>query len=244
MAENYPLWNPYNYVLQNPVKLTDSTGMCPDDDPDCPENKNDPTIAIDPGHGIKGSNNPVMDPGAVANGYKESDLALSISKSVNSHLQSYGEETTMIREGELTVEGNSLTYRTNRAKEEGANIFISIHIDAAANENAKGFSVLYRNKGNTKDQNKDLAQSILDNQTVMSTRGIIERNNLSVLREFSSTGSAVLIEVGFITNESDASLMSTRASDIGGDIARGIYYYITGSMPSSPPVDSSLRGRN
>ena len=30
-------WNRYSYVLNNPLSLTDSTGMCPDDDPGCVE---------------------------------------------------------------------------------------------------------------------------------------------------------------------------------------------------------------
>lgn len=30
MAEKYPEWSPYNYVMQNPVKLIDPTGMGPD----------------------------------------------------------------------------------------------------------------------------------------------------------------------------------------------------------------------
>ncbi|GEM_PF-3770226 len=31
LAEKYSNWNPYNYVMQNPVNLTDPTGMCPDE---------------------------------------------------------------------------------------------------------------------------------------------------------------------------------------------------------------------
>ncbi|HRY74605.1 MAG TPA: RHS repeat-associated core domain-containing protein, partial [Candidatus Dojkabacteria bacterium] len=31
LAEEFPNFNPYNYVMQNPIKLSDPTGMCPDE---------------------------------------------------------------------------------------------------------------------------------------------------------------------------------------------------------------------
>ncbi|MBW7870386.1 MAG: N-acetylmuramoyl-L-alanine amidase [Flavobacteriia bacterium] len=209
-----------------------SQGLNPDgtrkaecDDPPC---KKPSKIAIDPGHGIQGNNNPAMDRGTSGNGLKESDLTLTISEYVNFFLQSFGEETTMIREGELIVEGNSLIYRTNKAKKEGADIFVSIHINAIANGNASGFTVLYKNNGNYKKQNKALAKSISDNQKLMSVRGngLTVRNDLMVLNSFSSTGPAVLVEVGFITNSSDANLMSKYPNVIARDIAVGIYLFL------------------
>ncbi len=35
MASSYPGYSPYNYVLGDPMRLFDSIGMCPDEDPDC-----------------------------------------------------------------------------------------------------------------------------------------------------------------------------------------------------------------
>ncbi|QTY26811.1 N-acetylmuramoyl-L-alanine amidase [Flavobacterium sp. CS20] len=134
---------------------------------------------------------------------------------------------------------------TNNAKENGANAFVSVHINSAGNEDASGFTVLYKGNGTNADNNKALAESISANQTVMDIRGdgITERNGLRVLNEFSSTGPAVLIEVGFITNKSDVSKMSTQSNRIGKDIATGIYSYFNGGAPPlTPAIDSSLKG--
>jgi N-acetylmuramoyl-L-alanine amidase len=230
----------YAAFRNNPIMYNDPNGDCPDC-PDETENsgggddKN--KVAIDAGHGIKGSNNSAMDPGAVGNGQKESDLALNISKSINTNLKLFGEETLMIREGDITVDGNSLTFRTDKAKEEGANIFVSIHINAAGNENAQGFTVLYKNSGTNASNNKALAESISGNQKTMSIRGsgITERSDLSVLNRFSSTGPAVLVEVGFITNQGDVLLMTASADQIGKEIAIGIFKYMNnGAEPVIP----------
>ncbi len=186
-----------------------------------------------------------MDRGASANELNESDLTLNIAKSVNSNLQAMGEGTLMIREGELTVNGNSLEYRTNKAKEGGADIFVSIHINSAG-ETATGFTVLYKDGGANGEQNAALASSIANNQFTMPIKasgGTTIRNDLAVLNNFSGTGPAVLIEVGFITNKSDALIMTTKANDIGKEIANGIYKFITGGTPPPPPpFDTSLTG--
>jgi RHS repeat-associated protein len=250
MWYKYPSWTPYHYALNNPIMFTDPTGMESEEATKSPPKdfyerfcsvsnwwnyNTTPTntqpqnlVALDAGHGINGSNNSAMDPGAVGNGYKESDLALAITQSVNTHLQSYGQETSMVRNGELTIDGNSLRYRTNKAIADGANVFVSIHINAAGSESASGFSVLYKDNGSNANNNSALAQSILESQSVMSIygKGTSIRNDLAVLNRFSSTGAAVLIEVGFISSPIDAKLMSSRANDIGKDIASGIMKFI------------------
>lgn len=58
MAEKYPGWSPYNYTLQNPVNLTDPTGMAVDSPPSTGVTKNDDgtytVVSADPNDGDRG----------------------------------------------------------------------------------------------------------------------------------------------------------------------------------------------
>jgi N-acetylmuramoyl-L-alanine amidase len=149
----------------------------------------------------------------------------------------------MIREGDLTVSGNSLTYRTDEAKTDGADIFVSIHINSASSESASGFTVLFKNEGSNAAENKALAESISNSQQTMTLKSspTTVRNDLSVLNRFSGTGPAVLIEVGFITNDSDVKLMTNNYEDIGREIAIGIYTYIYGKAPNSASKTAQVK---
>jgi N-acetylmuramoyl-L-alanine amidase len=210
-----------------------------------PDKKSKLKVAIDPGHGIDGNNNPKIDPGAIGNNTKEKDLTLNISEAVNRYLISFDIGTLMIRKGDLKVTGNSLQYRVDKAKKGKSDIFVSIHINSAANKNASGFTVLYKNNGSNSVYNKRLAESIASTQTVMSLRGngINVRNGLRVLNGFSSTGTAVLIEVGFISNSNDVNKMSNQADRIGKQIATGIYMHLNNGLPPNPPsISPSIIG--
>ena len=63
--------------------------------------------------------------------------------------------------------------------------------------------------------------------------GLQKRNNLGVLNQFRGSAS-VLVEVGFISNESDVVLMTQNAESIGREIALGIYKYMFQTEPSPP----------
>jgi RHS repeat-associated protein len=233
LSFKFPWQSTYIAFDNNPILLVDRLGSETEGGPDDPKK-----VAIDAGHGIKGVNNPKVDPGAVnSDGVMEKDLALNISKSINSNLQSFKVSTTMIREGDLTVSGNSLTFRTDKAKSDGADIFVSIHINSASSETASGFTVLFKNDGSNAAENKALAESISNSQQTMTLKSspTTVRNDLSVLNRFSGTGPAVLVEVGFITNDRDVKLMSSNYEDIGREIAVGIYTYIYGKAPNLTP---------
>lgn len=77
-------------------------------------------VVIDAGHGGK-------DPGAMAHGYREKDLALQIAKRVAKELRSRAVTVRMTREGDTYP---TLRERTQMANDWKADVFISIHLNA------------------------------------------------------------------------------------------------------------------
>jgi len=93
----------------------------------------DKVIVIDPGHGGE-------DPGAVGrNGTQEKEVVLAIGKKVRDKLNSQeGYYAFLTREGDYYV---SFKKRLRIAREYGADLFLSIHADAARSRRAYGGSV-------------------------------------------------------------------------------------------------------
>ena len=90
-------------------------------------------IVIDPGHGGE-------DPGAIGYlGTKEKDLTLDIGKKLHSVLNKrHGYRAYLTRDGDYYI---SFKRRLDLARKVGADVFISVHIDAAKNRSASGCSV-------------------------------------------------------------------------------------------------------
>lgn len=86
-------------------------------------------VVLDPGHGGK-------DTGAIGpDGAKEKDLTLAMAKRLRVHLEALGLEVLLTREDDRTL---SLEDRTRFANEKGADLFLSIHVNAAKNRKAYG----------------------------------------------------------------------------------------------------------
>ena len=176
-------------------------------------------IAIDAGHGGK-------DPGAVGKrGTKEKDIVLSISKKLYNLLRKEKKiKPILIRNSDKYL---SLRQRIEKARKYKADLFISIHADAARNRKAKGSSVYVlsqhgasseaakwlANKENSVDlvggisiDNKDdtLAQVILD----MSQSATIEtslkasRIMLRKLKKINTLHSSRTEQAGFVVLKS------------------------------------------
>ncbi len=101
--------------------------------PSKPSPARDFVIAIDAGHGGD-------DPGATGpDGTMEKDIVLSIARRLETLIRKEpGMRAVMIRGGDYYV---SLRKRINKAREHKADLFISIHADAAEDSDAHGSSV-------------------------------------------------------------------------------------------------------
>lgn len=135
------------------------------------------TICLDPGHG--GS-----DSGATAFGAKESDLTLKIAQYCKEELAKYDVNVVMTRTTDTRLSEEAALDLKNRvevAKKAGASYFISIHINSAANNAAKGAEVYYPNTSGNKNlssNGQNLAKAIQKQLTALGLydRGIKIRN--------------------------------------------------------------------
>ena len=236
LAGKFPWNSVYAFAENMPTWARELEGLEAD------VNANDNRVAIDPGHGIKGTKNSKVDPGAVGNDFYEKDITLSISESVNKHLSEWGLETTMTRTGDLTIDQEQISYRISVAHDFDADLFVSIHTNSTTNPDVRGFLVCYNPNNKINGENSLLlAESIVSPQAIdpIFNNGLQPRDKLGVLNQFKGTAS-VLVEVGFISNNNDVLLMTQNADEIGREIALGVYKYLYNKEPS-PPVQPSLK---
>ena len=91
-------------------------------------------VVIDAGHGGN-------DPGAIGrNGLKEKDVNLDIAKRLNSLLRAEGVQTVLTRSTDKFI---PLSTRVSIANRSGADLFISLHSNAARSRSLCGFEVYY-----------------------------------------------------------------------------------------------------
>ena len=180
-------------------------------------------IYIDQGHNPRNPN-----AGAEGNGLREQDIVYEIGVRLAAILRAVGLDTRLSRPTSTTQLGTSnatsLAARVNDANSWGADYFISLHTNAAESTSANGSEAYVFRLGSTADS---LAQNILiglNESTGLSTRGVFARPSLYVLRK--TRMPAVLVELGFITNPYEASLMSTRPDLFAEGVASGVLSFL------------------
>ena len=210
-------------------------------------------VALDPGHGGN-------DSGALnaTYGAKEKDLCLKIAQYAKAELEEYnGVKVVMTRTSDVTL--TSLEERVNIAKNQGASLFVSIHLNAS-NGSAYGAEVWYPNNNYNASvgaQGQQLASSILSEITKLGleNRGIQIRNTVNdkyndgslqdyygVIRYSKLAGfPGIIIEHAFIDSNSDyLNYLNTDAKlkKLGVADATGIANYLGLSKGPEVRVDS------
>ena len=180
-------------------------------------------IYIDQGHNPQNPN-----AGAEGNGLREQDLVYTIGQELATLLRrNENFEVRLSRPTPDTLLGStnatSLAARVNDANRWGADYFISLHTNASEQSAATGVEGYAYAQGT---RGFALGEDILTNlsdTTGLRNRGMKARPSLYVLRKTSMP--AVLVELGFITNPRDASLMLNSPELFAEGIYRGILEY-------------------
>jgi N-acetylmuramoyl-L-alanine amidase len=153
--------------------------------------RRDIVVAIDPGHGGR-------DPGAIGRkGTREKDVVLAISRRLAKLIDNEpGMRAYMTRDRDEFI---TLRQRIQRAKQNGADMFISIHADAFQRTSAKGSSVYVLSP---RGASSEAAQILADRENAADLAGGIsleDKDDLlaSVLLDLSQTASLeASLEVG------------------------------------------------
>ena len=210
---NIPKPEKYTYqVAMNDGVYTFKVNELPKDVTNC-------TIVVDAGHGGN-------EKGAIGClGDEEKDINLKIALELQAILQQKGVNVLMTRECDGNV---SLEDRVAFARNNNANIFVSIHLNSIGdipiniNKN-RGTSVYYYND-NSKDLAKILESSISRNSKTNKDK--VRKGNFAVIRPADYIG--VLVEAAYMTNPKDSMLYRTPdfASNVAKGIADGILQFV------------------
>ena len=209
--------------------------------------KRDIIVVVDPGHGGK-------DPGAIGSkGQREKDVVLSIAQLLAKRLKrEKGFDVKLVRNDDFFV---PLRKRVDIARQHKADMFISVHADAAPRLTASGASVYALSEGgatsatarfmaqrengadllgattllNLKDKDPMLAGVILD----MSMNATIASSLLK-----SPDVPSILVETGFISNTRDAERLVTARHQQA--VADGLFDGLKKYFQKNPPMNSYM----
>ena len=174
------------------------------------------TVVIDPGHGGR-------DPGATSyHGYYEKTVNLRIARKLASYLENRGVRVIMTRNNDTFIELNERAEIANRA---GADLFVSIHCDSHQSRSQNGYTIYVARSASWSSKKTGAAINQAMGQTGLSSVGIRNQDFRVLVR---TACPAVLVECGYLTNPSEASLLDD--SDFQDRIARAISDGIIASL--------------
>lgn len=174
-----------------------------------PQVSSRPLVVIDAGHGAD-------DPGATGNGLREKDVTLAIALEVRERLLAGGGIRVAMTRGDDSF--LVLEERANIARRLGADLFVSIHADAAKNDSATGATAYVLSEAGSSAQAEAFAER--ENRSV-TVNGV-------ELSEQGDSINAILVDLSQRDTEA-------RSRELAGLIVRE-----SGAVPLRPrPVQSA-----
>lgn len=189
-------------------------------------------IVIDPGHGG-------MDGGASSKqGLLEKDVALDISLILRDYLQEVGALVIMSREedkdlADSTTKGvrnrkvQDLKNRVQLVNESDADLFISLHLNAIPSSRWSGAQTFYNRAIEENEKVAKFIQEEIRSNLENTNRLAKPIGNVYLLKYAKIPGA--LVEVGFLSNPSEANLLNTKSyqQKVAASIYQGIMRYYT-----------------
>lgn len=191
-------------------------------------------VVLDAGHGN-------IDGGAVgANGSIEKDINLAICQKLQAYLEQNGITVVLTRNDDNAIvdtknktvrqiKRDDLKYRRNMRDIEGADIFVSVHMNKFPDAKYKGAQVFY---ASTPEKSKLLGEtiqnSLIENLDKSNTRMAKKAENSIYILKNSKTPS-VIVECGFLSNEAEEKLLQSESyqKKVAWSIFAGIEKYFT-----------------
>jgi len=178
------------------------------------------TVVIDASHGTMPDGKP---DGASVGNVNEAAIVLAISKKIKELNSNNKFKIILTRTSDQIID---LHKRVDLAKENNADLFVSIHIDAVSQNQQSGmtsdkslttgFGIYVSNKQPVYQQQSELFGSILQQElnSIYPTNPYLLKRNVGIWVLDQNVCPSVLVECGFLTDEKDRAFISKEANQI------------------------------
>ncbi|SET85398.1 N-acetylmuramoyl-L-alanine amidase [Oceanobacillus limi] len=190
------------------------------------------TIVIDPGHGG-------VDGGAVGkDDTLEKDIALAVSKKLQSYLQQSGALVYLTRQSDKDLADEEtkglskrkvedIRKRMDFIHEKNADFFVTIHLNATPSTKWRGAQSFYYPKSDESRHLAKMIQAEIIRNLENTNRSALAINNLYLLKNAEVPGT--LVEIGFLSNVEEREQLKQEEyqRQMAGSIYEGILRYVT-----------------
>lgn len=200
------------------------------------------TLVLDAGHG--GEDNGAL----AADGTKEKDITLAISKKIKSLSSEYGVDVIMTRTEDVFMNPRQKADFSNKQK---ADAFVSIHVNASESDQLpkSGVEVVISKNNDNKqlDKSKILGSALIQNlnKNFTTTQSLVQKKvGIWVLQ--ATTVPAALVECGYLTNNKDLSLLKDEAQIdlMARKILEGVVAYANNNNTPVSPYEVKMQDDN